>query len=127
MTQTIALIAGSYLLVTAAGFLMSRGFYTRMVLGSANSDPMLLNLSGAVHFVIGAVVLVNHWDWSGIGAGAVTLVGVAAVAKGAALIAVPELTLKSPKTVGNTLIASAIGFALWGAILIWTGVTGGAS
>lgn len=121
MTETIARIAGPYLIVTALGFLVSRRFYERMVLGTAEADPVLLNLSGAVHFIIGMLVLVNHWDWSGIAAGAVTLLGVAAVAKGGALIALPEATLKSPKTVGGTLRASAAGFALWGGWLCWVG------
>lgn len=121
MTETIARIAGPYLLITALGFLVSRRFYTRMVLGNAEADPVLINLSGAVHFVIGAVILVNHWAWGSFAEGAVTLLGLAAVAKGASLIAVPELTLKSPKTVGRTLTASAVGFTLWGGILVWVG------
>ncbi|EAQ11964.1 hypothetical protein BD830_101581 [Maritimibacter alkaliphilus HTCC2654] len=122
MTQTIALIAGPYLIVTAIGFLVSRGFYERMVLGNAKADPVLLNLSGAVHFVVGMVILVNHWQWNGLGAILVSLLGVAAVAKGASLIAVPELTLKTPKTVGPTLTMSALGFALWGAALLWVAI-----
>tara|TARA_R100000322_G_scaffold117349_9_gene75623 strand:- start:22373 stop:22747 length:375 start_codon:yes stop_codon:yes gene_type:complete len=119
VTQTIALIAGPYLLVTAIGFLVSRRFYERMVLGNADADPVLLNLSGAVHFVVGMLILVNHWAWGGVGQVLVSLLGVAAVAKGASLIAVPELTLKTPKTVGTTLTMSAAGFAVWGAALIW--------
>jgi hypothetical protein len=121
MTETVARIAGPYLLVTAIGFLISRGFYERMVSGTAKSDPMLINLSGAAHFVVGAVILVNHWAWGSIGEVAVTLLGLAAVAKGGSLIAVPELTLKTPKTVGVTLIASAVGFGLWGGFLVWVG------
>lgn len=121
MTETIARIAGPYLLVTAFGFLVSKGFYERMVLGNANADPVLINLSGAVHFVVGAVILANHWAWGSLAEGVVTLLGVAAVAKGASLIAVPELTLKSPKTVGATLMVSAAGFALWGGLLVWVG------
>ena len=121
MTETIARIAAPYLLVTALGFVVSRQFYERMVLGNANADPVLVNLSGAVHFITGALVLVNHWRWDSVGAAAVTLLGLATVAKGASLIAVPEVTLKSPKTVGATLTASAVGFALWGAVLVWVG------
>lgn len=123
MTATIAWIAGPYLLATALGFLVSRGFYERMILGNEHADPVLLNLSGAVHFVVGAIVLVNHWVWSGVGPVAVSLLGVAAVAKGASLIVMPELTLKTPKTVGPTLTASAVGFGVWGAVLLWVAVT----
>jgi hypothetical protein len=121
VTETIARIAGPYLLVTALGFLVSRPFYDRMVRGTATADPVLINLSGAVHFIIGAAILVNHWAWAGLAEGAVSLLGVAAVAKGTALIAVPQITLKSPKTVGHTLTASALGFALWGSLLVWVG------
>lgn len=121
MTETIARIAGPYLLVTALGFVLSRRFYERMVLGNANADPVLLNLSGAVHFVIGMVIIVNHWAWGNLSEGAVSLLGVAAMAKGAALIAIPEATLKTPKTVGPTLIASAVGFGIWGGLLLWIG------
>lgn len=121
MTETIARIAGPYLIVTALGFLVSRRFYERMILGNAAADPVLVNLSGAVHFIIGATVLVNHWDWRSLDAAAVTLLGVAAVAKGTSLIVVPELTLKTPKTTGATLTASAAGFAAWGGLLLWIG------
>lgn len=121
MTETIARIAGPYLIVTALGFLVSRRFYERMVRGNADADPVLLNLSGAAHFILGALILVNHWAWGGPGEAAVTLLGVAAVAKGASLIAVPELTLKTPKTVGATLTASAVGFGLWGVLLVGVG------
>lgn len=114
MTELIARIAGPYLLVTALGFVVSRGFYERMVMGNANADPVLLNLSGAAHFIVGMIILVNHFAWSGISQIAVSLLGVAAVAKGASLIAIPERTLETPKTVGTTLTASAIGFAVAG-------------
>lgn len=121
MTETIASIAGPYLVVTGLGFIFSRSFYERMVLGSGGADPILLNLSGAAHFVVGMTILVNHFMWGGIGQIAVTLLGMAAVAKGAMLIAVPETTLKSPKTVGKTLTASAAGFLIAGTYLCYVG------
>ena len=121
MTELIARIAGPYLLLTAIGFLVSRGFYTRMILGNDTADPVLLNLSGAAHFVVGMVVLVNHFLWSSIAEGAVTLLGGAAALKGAALIAVPEATLKSPKTVGTALTGSTVGFGLAGLYFTFVG------
>ena len=114
MTELIARIAGPYLLLTGIGFVVSRGFYERMVMGTETADPVLLNLSGAAHFVVGMVVLVNHFRWGSIAEGAVTLVGIAAAAKGAALIVFPEQTLKSPKTVGTALTGSTIGFGAAG-------------
>ena len=65
MTELIARIAGPYLLLTGLGFAISRDFYQRMVMGNAQADPILLNLSGAVHFIVGLIVLNNHFRWSG--------------------------------------------------------------
>ncbi len=121
MTELIARIAGPYLLLTALGFLVSRGFYTRMILGNEKADPVLLNLSGAAHFIVGMSVLVNHFLWGSIAQGAVTLLGIAAALKGAALIAVPETTLKSPKTVGSALTGSTIGFGIAGLYFSFVG------
>lgn len=121
MTELIAKIAGPYLLLTAIGFFVSRGFYERMVMGNEKADPVLLNLSGAAHFIVGMVILVNHFKWASIAQGAVTLLGLAAVAKGASLIAIPEATLKTPKTIGSVLTGSTIGFALAGLFFTYVG------
>ena len=121
MTDLIARIAGPYLLVTGIGFVISRGFYERMVMGNANADPILLNLSGAAHFVVGMIVLTNHFRWSSLPEVAVSVLGLAAVAKGASLIAIPETTLQTPKTVGATLTASAAGFLIVGAYFCYVG------
>lgn len=121
MTELIAKIAGPYLLLTAIGFAVSRGFYERMVMGNEKADPVLLNLSGAAHFIVGMVILVNHFKWASIAQGAVTLLGLAAVAKGASLIAIPEATLKTPKTIGSVLTGSTIGFALAGLFFTYVG------
>lgn len=121
MTETIARIAGPYLVVTGIGFLVSRGFYERMVMGNANADPILLNLSGAAHFVVGMLILVNHFSWDGPREIAVSLLGLAAVAKGASLIAIPEMTLQTPKTVGRTLTISAAGFLIAGLYFCYLG------
>lgn len=121
MTELIARIAGPYLLITGLGFLISRGFYERMVLGNASADPILLNLSGAAHFIVGMIVLCNHFRWSNGPEIAVSLIGTAAVAKGASLIALPEQTLRTPKSVGKTLTASALGFLIAGSYLCYVG------
>ena len=90
MTELIARIAGPYLLVSGAGFLISSRFYVRMIAGQRKADPILLNLSGAMHFVIGMVILVNHFAWSAVDQAMVTLVGVSAVLKGVSLILLPR-------------------------------------
>lgn len=121
MTELIAKIGGLYLVVTGIGFLVSGPFYERMVMGNANADPVLLNLSGAAHFIVGMVILVNHFRWSSAPEIAVSLLGLAAVGKGASLIAIPEMTLQTPKTVGRTLLVSAAGFLIFGLYLCYVG------
>lgn len=121
MTELIAKIAGVYLLTTGIGFLVSRPFYDRMTVGAANADPMLLNLSGAVHFIIGMVILVNHFLWSSVAEIVVSLVGLAAFAKGAVLIAIPEKTLTAAKDQGRGLLFSTIGFLVVGGYLSFVG------
>lgn len=121
MTQTFAQIASFYLIATGLGFVVSRDFYERMVMGNGNADPILLNLSGAAHFVLGMIVLTNHFRFGSPGEIGVTLLGFALVAKGAALIIVPEKTLESPKTVGPVLTGSAIGFLAAGLFFLYVG------
>ena len=121
MTELIAQIAGPYWIVTGLGFLLSRGYYERMILGNASSDPVLINLSGVAHFVLGMAVLVAHFRWDTFAEIGVTLLGVALVAKGGALIALPEQTLQAPKNVGRALTMSAIGFLCVGFFFCYVG------
>lgn len=121
MTELIAQIAGPYWIITGIGFLLSRPYYERMILGNASADPVLINLSGAAHFVLGMMVLVTHFRWGTIAEAAVTLLGVALVAKGGALIAIPEQTLNAPKNVGWSLVLSAVGFLSVGLFFCYVG------
>ena len=117
MTQLIAAMAGGYLFVTGLGFVLSTRWYARMVAGNAAADPILLNLSGAVHFLVGLLVVLRHFHWDGLTEALVTLVGLAAVLKGLSLIVVPERTLKSPQTSERALRFSGVAFVLIGAYL----------
>ena len=126
MTQLIAMMAGPYLAVTGLGFLLSTGFYVKMIAGSRETDRVTLNLSGAVHFLVGLLVLVQHFRWDGPAEIAVTLVGAAAALKGAALIAVPEMTLSSPMTSPAVLRVSGTVFLALGGYLGYAGFLGSA-
>ncbi len=118
MTELIASIAGPYLFVTGLGFLISRDFYRRMIAAQQKADPILINLSGATHFVVGAILLANHFRWSSIAESVVSLVGLAAVLKGVTLIVVPERTQSSPQ-MGNTgFLATSAGFLAVGTYLL---------
>lgn len=59
VTLYIARIFSAYLIVTGLGFLLSPNFFTQMM-ATTDSDPVLINLSGMVHFFIGATILVLH-------------------------------------------------------------------
>lgn len=117
MTETIARIAGPYLLLTGLGFLLSAGFYARMIAGQARTDPVTLNLSGAAHFIVGMTVLVNHFAWSSGLEAAVTLLGAAAALKGAGLIVLPKTAARSPAMGKNGLRFSGLAFIAIGSYI----------
>ena len=124
MTQFIAMVAGPYLIVTGLGFLVSTRYYETMVTGGNPTDPVVINLSGAVHFLVGLIILIKHFRWDGVPEVVVTLIGLAALCKGVALIAVPELTLKSSATTRTKMRASGAGFLLVGSYLGYVGWSG---
>lgn len=57
--EQTALIGGAYLLMTGAGFLLQPSFYLSMIERQDQAEPMLINLSGACHFIVGLIVVVN--------------------------------------------------------------------
>lgn len=123
ITVCIARILSAYLIVTGMGFLLSPDYYSNMM-QTKGSDPILINLSGMTHFLAGMTIVVLHFKWRKVLEILVSLLGLFFLAKGAFLIAMPELTLQ---TGGNeaqlSLLAPAAGFLLYGAItayLAWT-------
>ncbi len=121
-TSFFAKMASAYFMVTGLGLLLSTGFYEKMVRGNASTDSVTVNLSGAVHFLVGVSVLIQHFRWASLPEAVVTLIGLAAMLKGAALIAIPELTLRSPKTGRVALRCSGAGFIAVGAYLGYVSV-----
>lgn len=120
-TQTIAVIAGAYLLVTGIGFLVSTSYYERMTAMGNRSDPVLINLSGAVHLVVGLIILNQHFLWSSVAEGAVTLVGLMAAVKGAVLIIVPEAALKAGPQSAAAIRRTGAAFMVAGLFLLLAG------
>jgi uncharacterized protein YjeT (DUF2065 family) len=98
LTLILSKILALYLIVTGLGFILSPKFFVKMIKGADKSDPVLINLSGMVHFLIGAAIVTNHFLWGTLLEGFVTGLGIAFLLKGAFLIALPQLTLKSNKT-----------------------------
>ncbi|WP_144864770.1 hypothetical protein [Hyella patelloides] len=116
-TLFFAKLASAYFLVTGLGFLISTDFYEKMVQENASTDPVTLNLSGAVHFLVGLSILIQHFLWGSLAEVIITLIGFSAMLKGAALIVIPELTLKSPKTGQRAIRLSSVGFIIIGIYL----------
>lgn len=93
-TYQIAKIVSVYFFVTGLGFLLSGDFYESMI-SHTGTDPVLINLSGMVHFFIGMTIIVNHFRWRKPLQVVVTLSGFMYLLKGVLLIALPELTLQT--------------------------------
>ncbi|WP_158655290.1 hypothetical protein [Flavivirga eckloniae] len=108
-TNRIAKILSAYLMVTGTGFLLSSDYYSQMI-SHAGSDPVLINLSGMVHFFIGMTILVNHFLWKNALQIIVTILGFMFLLKGAFLIALPELTLQSGNNPVQLPWAMSVGF-----------------
>ncbi|QUI21587.1 hypothetical protein HZI73_04455 [Vallitalea pronyensis] len=109
ITTRIGRIVSMYYLVTGLGFLISSDFFSKMITHTG-SDPVLINLSGMVHFFIGMTILVHHFKWRKPIQVAVSLSGIFFLLKGAFLIALPELTLQTGNNPAQTPWAMAIGF-----------------
>lgn len=108
-TVLIARIVSMYLLVTGCGFLFSGEYFSHMI-SHTDSDPVLINLSGMVHFFIGMTILVIHFQWRELLQVIVTLLGLMFLFKGTLLIALPELTLQIGGNPAQKTWIMAIGF-----------------
>ncbi len=115
-TRPLAKILSAYLLATGIGFLVSADFYNRMI-AHTGSDPVLINLSGMVHFFIGITILVLHFRWRGLLPILVSLLGAMYLLKGSLLIAVPELTLQSGGNTAQLSWVTPAGFLAFGILL----------
>ncbi len=105
-----------YLLITGIGFLFSGRYYAAMITHTG-SDPILINLSGMVHFFIGMTILVLHFRWKGGLQIVVTMLGVLFFLKGAFLIALPELTLQTGNNPAQKTWLMALSFIAVGSIV----------
>ncbi len=121
MTEFIASVVGPYLLLTGTGFYLSQDFYRKMLLGQTTADPILVNLSGASHFIVGGIGLACHFEWTTLEETVVSLVALAAVIKGAALIVFPGQTTSAPKLNNGALHFTAVIFLITGAYLTCVG------
>ena len=118
ITLFLGKIIAPYLFVTGLGFFLSDKFYINMINNANRSDPVLINLSGMVHFFIGITIVTNHFLWSNILEVLISLVGFMFLLKGIFLILLPSLTLKSNKAPSiKRLHLMGFGFILLGLIV----------
>ena len=120
-TLFFAKLASAYYWVTGLGFLLSTDFYAKMVSENKYTDPVALNLSGAIHFLVGLSILIQHFRWSSFPEAVITIIGIVAVVKGVGLIVVPAWMLQSPKSNETALKISGVGFLAIGAYLGFIG------
>jgi hypothetical protein len=115
-TILIARVVSIYFLVTGIGFLFSGEYFNKMI-SHTGSDPVLINLSGMVHFFIGMTILVIHFHWQKPLQIIVTLLGTMFFLKGTFLIALPEIALQTGNNPAQETWLMAAGFILVGAIV----------
>lgn len=123
IVDRMALIAGAYLIVTGIGFLVSSRFYSAMTEMGEKSDPVLINLSGAAHFIIGAIVILNAAPWRAVDEIVVAVVGLLALIKGGVLIMIPARVLKSGKQSAKRIRGTGLAFIAAGIGVFALGVT----
>lgn len=61
-TIAFARIIAVYFCITGLGFVISSDFFAKLAV-TTDSDPVLINLSGMVHFFIGMTILAFHFKW----------------------------------------------------------------
>ena len=116
-TQFLGQMISPYLLVTGVGFFVSKDYYLKMLADSKHSDPITINLSGMVHFLLGLAIVLNHNLWRTAPEIIITVIGFAASLKGAALIAVPQAALKGNEMSASVLRIIGVAFVVVGAYL----------
>ena len=117
MTWKIGIILAIYLIITGLGFALSDDFYSQMI-SHKGTDPVLINLSGMVHFFIGMTILVNHFKWTGLLETLVTILGFMFLMKGTLLIIIPESTQATSDNPAQIPWALSLGFMGMGLVLL---------
>ncbi|MEJ2116667.1 MAG: hypothetical protein P8Y67_14110 [Alphaproteobacteria bacterium] len=102
-TIAFARIIAVYFCVTGLGFVISPDFFAKLAT-TTESDPVLINLSGMVHFFIGMTMLAFHFKWRRPLEIAVSVLSLLYLLKGIALIMIPELTLQTGGNAAQTSI-----------------------
>lgn len=122
-TRTLARVLGPYLVLMAAVLLVRAGAMPLLLPAFMQDGPLVLT-AGAFTALLGLAILAAHHHWSSPAAIAVTLIGWAALLKGAWLLLAPELGAPFTAMVVRTpplLLLTAALILLLGAWLSFVG------
>ena len=117
-TRTLARIIGPYLLIAAVALIMRRAELPAF-LAAFMENEQLVFVTGAFTVMVGLTVLAAHHYWGSVSATLISLLGVIATLKGAALMIAPEFGAETTEMLVRTpsILVFAIGadllLALW--------------
>lgn len=89
LTIFIAQLAGPAILAVGLGIFFSPSYYGK-VYRNLQNETLGVFMGGLTILVAGIAIIINHNLWDSFAAGAVTFIGWASIAKGLALIIVPN-------------------------------------
>ena len=123
-TRTLARIVGPYLVVLAVA-LFARRDSLAMLLPSFMQDGPLVLATGAFTLMAGLAMIAAHHHWTSLSASVISLIGVAAALKGAALMIAPalgaEMTGMATQAPAVLMVAAALELliGLWLSYVGW--------
>ena len=116
----IAKILGPMLILIGIGLLVNMKYFQK-VISDFSKNAALIYVSGVFTFVLGAVILVFHNQWSLNWSVIITVIGWLTVIKGACLIVIPEQLMKMTEAFKDKTMLiriDAIVIILVGAVLL---------
>lgn len=123
-TRTLARIVGPYLLIAAASLFCRRETLASFLSGFMENQQLVF-VAGAFTVIAGLAVLGAHHRWNSVSAAIISLIGILATAKGAALMIAPEFGSAATDMIVRTpnIMLAAIGvdllLGLWLTIAGW--------
>ena len=112
-TAWLSILLGTYLLAGGFGAVL-RGHLWSEIIDEFDRSPGLVAVTGAVAFVVGALVVTVHNVWNSPAAILVSAAGWVACAEGLSLLAVPQIWLRYARP----MIAAP---RIWGTVMIVIG------
>lgn len=124
ITMMAARIVGPYLLVAGAAAMMNAKLFRKLAL-EMHAQRLVLVAIGAWSLIAGLVLFAFHHHWSAPQAVAITLLAIATMLRGAAVLIVPEASTKFAQKVAKSgdAVYLGLGFitAIIGGWLAWVG------